>query len=519
MQPQGDHERRPGKDSADQNAASAARLQHAIELYRAGRIADAEHVCREILAAEPENVPAAVLCAQATGQRGDLKGAIDLLQGALRIRPNSVPALNGLAMLSLRAGRLDAAGAACQRCLAVEPKNVVAFYNLGQIADAAGRPADAAAAYRRALELNPLFIAALVPLAFAMQKLGRLDEAAATYRCVPVGDRSEFIAQFNLGVLLQGQGQLAEAAAAFTRAIEINPADAAPRFQLGTVFYGMRRFDEAVDAYRRLLEQKPDMAGAHGNLAKALWALGDAAGALAACDEGLRQQPGDTAVIAFKAILLQETGDRDGARTLVDFDRLLKSARLAPPAGFGSLAEFNAALARFALQHPTLVYEPHHHATKSGRHTGELMNQPQGPMVAFAQAIGDAVLQYLQELPPDPTHPFAARRPARWRLSAWAIVMEGQGYQSPHIHPQAWLSGVYYASVPPDITAGADQAGWIEFGEPLADYRFTKRPDLHLIRPEEGLALLFPSYFYHRTLPFRSNGTRISLAFDVVPAV
>lgn len=518
MEPQGDRGRTTGIGSTDQDAASAGRLQNAVNLYRAGRIAEAEQVCREILAAEPKNVPAAVLCAQAMGQRGELKGAIELLQGALRIRPNSVPALNGLATLSLRAGQLEAAGAACRRCLAVDPKNVVAFFILGQIADAAGRPADAAAAYRRAVELNPLFTTALVPLALALQKLGRLDEAKTTYGGVPAGDRSEFAARFNLGLLQQEQGQLAEAAAAFARAIEISPDDPAPRFQLGSVCYAMGRFGEATDIYRRVLERKPDMAGAHGNLAKALWAQGDAASALAACDEGLRQQPGDTAVIAFKAVLLHETGDRDGARTLVDFDRLLKSTRLAPPAGFGSLAEFNTTLARFVLQHPTLVYEPRHHATKSGRHTAELMTKPHGPMAAFAQAIEAAVLQYRRDLPPDPAHPFLAQRPARWRLSAWAVVMEGQGYQAPHIHPQAWLSGVYYASVPPDIMAGADRAGWIEFGEPLADYRFTKRPDLRLIRPEQGLALLFPSYFYHRTLPFRSDGTRISLAFDVVPS-
>ena len=37
------------------------------------------------------------------------------------------------------------------------------------------------------------------------------------------------------------------------------------------------------------------------------------------------------------------------------------------------------------------------------------------------------------------------------------------------------------------------------------------------VRPEEGLLVLFPSYFYHRTIPFDDPGTRISIAFDVVP--
>jgi len=29
--------------------------------------------------------------------------------------------------------------------------------------------------------------------------------------------------------------------------------------------------------------------------------------------------------------------------------------------------------------------------------------------------------------------------------------------------------------------------------------------------------LLFPSYFFHRTLPFQADATRISIAFDVMP--
>lgn len=505
----------------DQDKAAtpaAAGLQAAVALYRAGRFPEAERVCGEILATAPDNVPAKVLYAQAMAQRGDPWGAIKLLRDALRLRPDSAPALNSLVVLLLRNGQVEDARAACGQSLAIDPCNVAAFYNLGQIADMAGKPAEAAAAYGRAVELSPQLTAALVPLALALQKLGRDDDAIAAYDRVPAGDKSEFMAQFNRGLLQQGRGNLAEAAAAFARASGIDPADAKPRFQLGGVFYAMGRFDQAIDCYRQLLQRKPDTAGVHGNLAKALWAKGDAVGALSACDDGLRQRPGDTAVIAFKAAMLLETGDHAAARVLVDFDRLMKPLHIPPPPGFATIPDFNAAISQYALSHPTLVFEPRNHATKSGRHTGDLMLKPGGPVPAFAGAVEGAVRQYLREAPIDPAHPFAAQRPVRWRLSAWAVVMEGQGYQAPHIHPQAWLSGVYYASVPPDMAASdTEQAGWIEFGEPLPDYRFTAKPELRLIKPEEGLMLLFPSYFFHRTLPFSAGGTRISIAFDVVP--
>ena len=97
--------------------------------------------------------------------------------------------------------------------------------------------------------------------------------------------------------------------------------------------------------------------------------------------------------------------------------------------------------------------------------------------------------------------------------------MEGQGYQIPHIHPAAWLSGVYYARVPDFIAEGAaEQAGWIEFGRPPDHFHNRCRPETRAIRPQEGLMILFPSYFYHRTIPFRDSGVRVSIAFDLIAA-
>ena len=442
MQPKSGREHGPTTGSGGQDKPRADSLQQATELYRTGRTVDAERMCRSILAAEPGNVRAWVLWAQATTELGDVKGGVELLQAALRIRPNSVAALNGLAALLLRLGQLDAARAARA---AVRWRSSRTTWPPTSTWDRSrtlpGGRLIRSSPTAHAIELNPDFTAAQLPLAVALHRLGRLDEAIAAYRCVPAGDPAQSVALFNLGMLHQGRDELAAAASAYARAIEIKPADAAPRLQAcGNVFHAMGRFDDAVDTYRRLLVLKPDMAEAHGNLAMALRAQGDAAGALAVCDEGLRRHLGDTAIVAFKTVLLYEVGDGDGARVLVDFDQFLKSTRIAPPAGFDNLADFNAAIARFALQHPTLVQEPRNNATKDGKHTADLLAGPKGPMAALAQVIESAVLQYLQGLPQDFAHPFAAHRPASWRLSAWAVVMEGQGYQVPHIHPQAWLS-------------------------------------------------------------------------------
>jgi hypothetical protein len=76
--------------------------------------------------------------------------------------------------------------------------------------------------------------------------------------------------------------------------------------------------------------------------------------------------------------------------------------------------------------------------------------------------------------------------------------------------------GAYYVVLPPALGGGGDDAaGWIEFGRP---YRSLPQPEpgaLRLLRPEAGTLLLFPSYLFHRTLPFAGDGERISISFDL----
>ena len=76
-------------------------------------------------------------------------------------------------------------------------------------------------------------------------------------------------------------------------------------------------------------------------------------------------------------------------------------------------------------------------------------------------------------------------------------------------------------SPPPSAqTTTGRQGGSSSAGLPYWDFQITvstrAEPETRLIEPEEGLMLLFPSYMFHRTLPFTGPGERISIAFDVL---
>ncbi|MEX2449879.1 MAG: putative 2OG-Fe(II) oxygenase [Rhodospirillales bacterium] len=245
---------------------------------------------------------------------------------------------------------------------------------------------------------------------------------------------------------------------------------------------------------------------------------GDHAGALAVCESVLRAYPGDVDTLAFKGVVLHEMGRSDEARVLFDCARFLSPRLIEAPPGYSDLDAFNAALRAHVVDHPTLVKSASVNATRFGGHTGDLLSEPKGPVADFERVVAAAVRGYIAALGDDPGHPFVASRPARWRLNVWAVVMGEKGHQVSHTHPSAWLSGVYYASAPDDIRADDPGfAGWIEFGRPDDEIAIAREPLVERIRPQEGLLVFFPAYFYHNTVPYGGAGTRISVAFDIVP--
>ncbi|MBV9693447.1 MAG: hypothetical protein JO261_07090, partial [Alphaproteobacteria bacterium] len=58
--------------------------------------------------------------------------------------------------------------------------------------------------------------------------------------------------------------------------------------------------------------------------------------------------------------------------------------------------------------------------------------------------------------------------------------------------------------------------GWLKFGESNLALGERDRPE-RVEKPAVGKLVLFPSYFWHGTVPFASDDVRLTIAFDVVP--
>ena len=416
------------------------------------------------------------------------------------------------------AGRLGEAEGLYRSILVDAPHHPDALHLLGVLLTQRGEYESAAAHVQAALDLNgdsALFRTSLAQIYF---RSGKLVEATKLLERVVAQQPDGYQAFSDLGAVYQESGILDRAIDAYRRSIELNPDLAVVHFNLGTALKQLGSNAEAIAYVEKSVALDATAANYSATLAGYYLELNEPESALEMCRHCLSVAPRNLMALTFLSVALERLGDSESAARIVDLDRFIQRTQVVAPDGYESISAFNDALAKHVRNHPSLKAEPVNNATRFGKHTENLLVNPQGPIPTLAALVDSAVVDYLQSLPFDPTHPYLAHRPRGFNYMMWSVVMESQGHQLPHMHPDGWISGVYYVKLPGEMRAATgEQDGWIEFGRPLRELTGASQPRVKTLRPEEGGLVLFPSYFYHQTIPFESPEQRICIAFDAVP--
>lgn len=241
-------------------------LRRAIEHYQAGRLDEAEPLCRRVLRREPREPDALHLLGLIELLRGRNERAAALIERALDAAGPRAAPLNSLGKAYFGLKRLADAKRCFARSAALEPGFAEAHGNLGAALTALGDLAPAVESLRRAIGIQPAYPNAHFNLARALAASGRADEAERSYRAALELDPSMADAHAGLGDLLKGGLRLGEAEASYRAALAL-AASAEVRRRLADVLYEQDRLDEAEAQYRGALELDPE-------LAPARWALG-----------------------------------------------------------------------------------------------------------------------------------------------------------------------------------------------------------------------------------------------------
>jgi uncharacterized protein (TIGR02466 family) len=485
-------------------------------LLHRGAFVEAAPLLREILAAAPADALALEGLALLALETGETEEAVSLFERLLAIAPKRADIHYNLGNAHAAAGRLGEATAAFETAVALDERFVIAWFNLGEVLAQADRLADSIAAYERAIELQPALAPAHANLGAVLTEAGRFDEAIAAFEYAIDLEPGFPPTYTNPGNAYKYAGDLDRAVASHERAIALAPNYADAKYNLASALSMQRRYGDAAAALKDVLALRPELSRARFALGAACLGMGEAAEAVAICDAAA---PEDCEMLALKPFALAAAGEAAEAEALADLDRLVVAEAIAAPDGYADLAAFNEALVAHVLAHPSLEQSPTSHATVNGRHTGNLLLEPKGPFADFEALLWRQVKAYTKRLADEvPDNPAAKLRRFK-EVVAWSIVMEREGHQVPHIHPTGWVSGVYYPQLPA-FRPGSEQAahaGWIEFGAPPPEIPAAGDTPLRLIEPQEGLLVMFPSFLYHRTIPFDADAARVSIAFDFRP--
>jgi protein O-GlcNAc transferase len=265
------HTQPPSGDEAP--AGVAGQFSVAVRQFRAGRLAEAERLCRQICAAEPSHAASFHLLGVVADQLGR-KDAAELIARAVALAPDSAEMHNDLGVVLAAHGRLTEAVANFTRAIEINPRYIEARTNLGMALAREGRSTEANAAFEAALAIDPNAVMAHFHFANVLRAQRRLDDAAAHYRRAVAIDQNFAVAHYNLAVTAKDLGRLDQAVAHYRRALALQPNSAEGHNNLGLALKELGRIEEAAAHCRQALALRPDFAGAHNNLANALRDLG-----------------------------------------------------------------------------------------------------------------------------------------------------------------------------------------------------------------------------------------------------
>ena len=196
----------------------------ALEHFRAGRMAEAEGLCRAILQAVPGMGEVAQLLGVTVMMQNRPQEAEEILRQSIAMRPDLADSHGNLGTVLQSLGRMAEALAAHDRCVQLSPATPEAYVNRGSARLTLGDRNGAATDFARALRLRPVDALAAANLGVALREAHRVAEAERALRRALVAEPGHAEAMLGYAHTLRELGRLAGAKTAYTRAVALSPA-------------------------------------------------------------------------------------------------------------------------------------------------------------------------------------------------------------------------------------------------------------------------------------------------------
>jgi len=228
----------------------------------------------------------------------------------------------------------------------------------------------------------------------------------------------------------------------------------------------------------------------------------------------LMTQP--NAAVMAKAYLATIQRLKNGSSNL-DYQRFVKSYNIDEFYTGKNAANYLSELNRFLRKLHTGTHAPIEQTLNKGTQTrGNLLALTDNPLVAqlrdfFTTSIDD----YIQTVSNDALpHDYVVSPDSDFEIvGSWSVLLTNDGYHTNHVHPEGLLSAVFYVDIP-DYICEQSIDGHLSFGVPNFALEKELAPEM-TVKPISGKLVIFPSFFWHGTVPFKCGQDRLTVAFDI----
>lgn len=283
-------------------------LDTATARHRAGNLAEARRLYREVLSAMPTHAVAAFRGGLVELQDGHPEAALVLIARAATLAPEEPRHHFGLGQTLQALHRHAEAAAAYRRALHSDPSSSDTHFALGVALQSQGDHAGAIVAYESAVALKPDHAGAIGNLGVALQETARVDEAVRLLRTAAELQPRVPSHALNLGIALCRQRSFAAAETVLRGAVLLQAGSPETLFNLGNALHGLGRLREAAEQYGRALALRPRYPDALNNLGNVHKELGEFASAEAAYRSAIDARPDDAVALNNWGCLLRTMG-------------------------------------------------------------------------------------------------------------------------------------------------------------------------------------------------------------------
>ena len=200
----------PAQQDCRLNGSFERSLKLAFEMHNAGRIQEAEAMCRVLMQVQPKDAQVLFLLGTILHKTGRDEEAVQWLSLAARYQPQSARIFNELGCACQNLKNHSRAASYFKRALELKPGASAIYYNLGKTCYELDQIERAVTLFRRAVEIHPRDAASWNNLGKCLKDLNRLDESIEAYdRAVDIAPDYK-LPRYGRAIALLTAGRLAE---------------------------------------------------------------------------------------------------------------------------------------------------------------------------------------------------------------------------------------------------------------------------------------------------------------------